>query len=272
MGSIQTHPLFSERAGSGPTQLVLLHGLGGSGRYWYQVRDELDPERFTMHLVDLLGFGRSPWPDVEYTLEEHVAALERWRADVLGTARFICIGHSLGAILAEQWAKRTRAIAKLVLVSFPILADPSTAQIRLARLSMLHRLTLGNPAIAHLACQVVCHSRPVWRFLAPLLDRRVPRAVAQDAVLHTERSFFGTLKHCALEQPAALSNSPSEPRSLFIHGDRDPVASIDDLRRQALSRPNAWLQVLPGAGHDLPLTHPKALADMIARFAQVKPD
>lgn len=133
---------------------------------------------------------------------------------------------------------------------------------------MLHRLTLENPVIARLACQVVCHSRPVWRFLVPLLDRRVPRAVAQDAVLHTERSFFGTLNHCALEQPAALSISPSEPPSLFIHGDQDPLAPIDNLRSQVLSRPNARLHVLPGAGHDLPLTHPKVLADMIARFAQ----
>lgn len=80
-----THPysLFSESTGWGTTPLVFLQGLGGSGRYSYQVRDDLDPERFTVHLVYLLGFGRSPWPDVEYALEDHIAALERWRADVL---------------------------------------------------------------------------------------------------------------------------------------------------------------------------------------------
>lgn len=267
MHSTPSRPLLSPSTGRGTTPLIFLHGLGGSGRYWYQVRDELDPERFTIHLLDLLGFGRSPWPDVEYTLEDHLAALEHWRADILGTHRFTCIGHSLGAILAERWAQRTRALDKLILVSLPIMADPYTDQRRLASLSRLHWVTLENPVVGRLACQVMCHSRPVWRFLATLLNRRVPRAVAQDAVLHTERSFFGTLNHCALEQPAALSISPYEPPSLFIHGDQDPVASIDELRSQVLSRPNARLHMLPG-GHDLLLTHPKALADRIARFAQ----
>lgn len=71
--------LYSECRGSGAPALVFLHGLGASGRYWDKVAKPLEGNGHQLQFVDLLGFGRSPWPDLAYTVDDHLAALEAWR-------------------------------------------------------------------------------------------------------------------------------------------------------------------------------------------------
>ncbi len=127
-------PLFSERrgaGGAGDPAVVFLHGLAGSGRYWYPVAERLGQARLQLHLVDLLGFGRSPWPDVAYTVDDHLAALEGWRAAAgLADTPLALVGHSLGALLALEWLARAPGLAGAALVSLPVYRDPGEARCR----------------------------------------------------------------------------------------------------------------------------------------------
>ncbi len=127
-------PLFSERRGAGGVgdpAVVFLHGLAGSGRYWYPVAERLGQARLQLHLVDLLGFGRSPWPDVAYTVDDHLAALEGWRAAAgLADTPLALVGHSLGALLALEWLARAPGLAGAALVSLPVYRDPGEARCR----------------------------------------------------------------------------------------------------------------------------------------------
>jgi pimeloyl-ACP methyl ester carboxylesterase len=266
---MEARQLFSEARGDGQPALVFLHGLAASGRYWYQVADALAGGGRQLHLVDLLGFGRSPWPDLAYTVDDHLAALSEWRAAAgLAGTPLILVGHSLGALVSLAWAGRTPRVIGAVLVALPVYHDPAEARRRLACLSLLHRLTLGIPPLAHATCAVMCRYRPLWRLLAPLIVRRVPPTVARDGVLHSWRSLSGTLEHCIFgTAPERVREQAARTPLLFVHGDADDTAPIAAVRELAARLPNAELFVVPGCGHDVPLFRPTVVADATARFA-----
>ncbi len=260
--------LYSECRGSGAPALVFLHGLGASGRYWDTVAKHLEGNGHQLQFVDLLGFGRSPWPDLAYTVDDHLAALEAWRAAAgLATTPLVLIGHSLGTLLALAWASRTPLVAGAVLIAPPLYPNPIAAKERLARLSLLHRLTFTQRPLARAVCGVMCRFRPLWRTLIPLVARRFPPPVARDGVLHTWRSFSGTLDHCILgttvEQVRKLAG---QLPVLFVHGDADDTAPIATVRELAADLPRASLITALGAGHDFPLYQPALVAGAIERF------
>ena len=54
--------------GSAGTPLVLIHGLGARGEDWSPLIPSLAAHGFHVYVPDLLGYGRSPKPDVDYSI------------------------------------------------------------------------------------------------------------------------------------------------------------------------------------------------------------
>ncbi len=78
-------------AGGAGTPVVLVHGLGARGEDWAALIAPLATKGFHVYVPDLLGYGRSPRPDVDYSIalqEKTVAnfmqAVHVPRADVGG--------------------------------------------------------------------------------------------------------------------------------------------------------------------------------------------
>ena len=79
-----------QNAGGG-TPLVLVHGLGARGEDWGAMMPALAAQGFHVYVPDLLGYGRSPRPDVSYsisleeqTVAQFMQAMHVPRADVGG--------------------------------------------------------------------------------------------------------------------------------------------------------------------------------------------
>jgi pimeloyl-ACP methyl ester carboxylesterase len=51
------------------TPLVLIHGLGSRGEDWSAMIPSLAARGFHVYAPDLLGYGRSPQPDVDYSID-----------------------------------------------------------------------------------------------------------------------------------------------------------------------------------------------------------
>ncbi|MCY1696777.1 pimeloyl-ACP methyl ester esterase BioH [Lelliottia sp. SL45] len=89
--------LWWQTTGTGNVDLVLLHGWGLNAEVWHCIQEEL-ASQFTLHLVDLPGFGRSHgfggMPLDE--MARHV--LER------APQKAIWLGWSLGGLVASQIA------------------------------------------------------------------------------------------------------------------------------------------------------------------------
>jgi pimeloyl-ACP methyl ester carboxylesterase len=77
--------------GSAGTPLLLIHGLGARGEDWGPLMTGLAAKGFHVYAPDLLGYGRSPRPDVSYSISLEEAAVVAFmqalhlpRADVGG--------------------------------------------------------------------------------------------------------------------------------------------------------------------------------------------
>lgn len=111
-------------AGDGPV-VVLLHGIASSS-VTFEFVVPLIAERHRAVSIDLLGFGTSPAPeDAGYTIEEHVAALDRTLRHAR-LRRFVLVGHSMGALIGARYAAtHPRQVTRLVLVSPPVYLSPA---------------------------------------------------------------------------------------------------------------------------------------------------
>src|SRR5689334_10305877 len=86
--------LHTEIRGQGDP-VVFLAGLPATTHFWQGSFDPLAKTR-RLIFVDTLGFGRSPLPDVEYTLEDHLGALRRTLVAERATRRVTFVAHSFG--------------------------------------------------------------------------------------------------------------------------------------------------------------------------------
>lgn len=101
--------------------LVFLHGLGNSGKTWDEVAMKL-PDDVNIVIIDLLGFGDSPQPEwavYDATTQARSLAKTLLANGVLG--QVVLVGHSMGGLVAVEFAKRFPAfVESLVLCSPPL--------------------------------------------------------------------------------------------------------------------------------------------------------
>lgn len=261
--------MHAEEHGTGDRALVLIHGLAGAGSSWRRVAERLS-DRYRVLVPDLLGFGRSPWPDIAYSLDDHLAAIERLiEARGLAEARLGIGGHSMGAVLAAELAARRPArTAALVLVSLPYFRSAEEVRQKAADMGTLARLTVTGHWAAGAVCAAMCALRPVLSFVAPHVAPHLPAQVARDALRHNFASYSRSLRNLIVDHrlDATLAALADEPVRL-IHGGRDRSAPLDNIRA-LVERSPAWrLEVVPTAGHDLPIAEPGLVARSIANAA-----
>lgn len=109
--------------GSAPT-VVLLHGIGSSANMWHKIETKL-PEELGVISLDLLGFGDSPKPrKASYNVRLQARSVAYTLIRLGLNQKVIIIGHSMGALIAIEIAKRySRFVRALILVSPPIYRD-----------------------------------------------------------------------------------------------------------------------------------------------------
>ena len=103
-------------SGNSKKTLVLIHGLGASAERWSHVIPIFD-KQFRVIAPDLIGFGYSDKPLVDYTPEFFLDFLEKFFV-ASNLDRLNIIGSSLGGQLSIEYASsHSQNIEKLVLVS-----------------------------------------------------------------------------------------------------------------------------------------------------------
>ena len=159
--------LVYDRIGEGEPRIVLVHSIDGASGIFEHVRDALS-ERFEVVTVDLRGFGRSPRPTHDYTVdlwaEDIVKLLEH-----LGGSPPVVWGHGLGASVALSVATR-RQLAGAALSGATVMRgepDPLTPLQEIGDrgedlTGMLAELT-GKPLEADLTPQIVARAIRAWQ-------------------------------------------------------------------------------------------------------------
>lgn len=115
------HVRSYHRTHTAKTTIVFIHGLGATGKMWNPVINQL-PQSINTASVDLLGFGRSAKPYWEtYSAKLQARSLRTTIMRLRLPGPIIIVGHSLGSLVAIEFATRYPKLTKsLILCSPPI--------------------------------------------------------------------------------------------------------------------------------------------------------
>lgn len=233
----RTVRVHHREAGSGGRPLVLVHGLGMSGRSMVPALRLLGRVRRTL-APDLPGYGRTRGGGRTLGIPGLADALVRW-LDATGLREVDLVGHSLGAqVAAAAAAGHPERVQHLVLVG-----------------------PTRDPSAPHWWSQA-------WRLLqdAPRERPGLLLVAVVDYLRAGPLTMVAVLRH-ALRRPEEQAMSAVDVPALVLRGDRDPVARqrwCEDLARVL---PQGRLQVVPGP-HGLVFSAPEVFADAVTGFCR----
>jgi 3-oxoadipate enol-lactonase len=253
--------LYYELAGApGAPPLVLLRGLGRTVRHWGKLLDLLG-DRLRVVVLDNRGVGRSSAPLPPYDTAE-MAGDVLAVLDHAGIERASVFGLSLGGMIAQRVALlRPERVSRLVLGCTRAGGRTGRGTSRATLLRLGAALALPEPlALAHTASVV----------LSPAFLESNPDVVAGWQRIAREqptrrRGYLGQIgaaaRHDASRELAGLRIP-----TLVVSGDADRLIDVENSRHLARVIPGARLEILPGAGHDLPIERPRELAALLTEF------
>jgi pimeloyl-ACP methyl ester carboxylesterase len=258
-----SQPLSARVLGHGPP-VVLLHGLGASGRYWGAAYDRLGDDHLLV-VPDLLGFGASPRPDHGYGPDEHAAAVCGC-LDLAGvTEPAVLVAHSAGTIVALRTAStRPDRVRAVISIGPPLYPNAQEAARRVAGMGMMARLFANNGRVAEQVCRWVCQHRELAARLAVVATPDLPPEIAADGVQHTWHSYSETLMGLVFAGDLSAWFDEIDQPVVFVAGDRDAVCDREWLRMLTDRHDNVRLETWPG-DHHLPLTNPDAIIELVRR-------
>lgn len=257
--------LHARVSGTGTRGVLLLHGLGGSNSYWGKPFDHVAGSG-RLVVPDLLGFGASPRPDVNYDADDHVAALID-TLDESGMTSPVVIGaHSIGCLVALAVAHRhPDRVSGIVAICPPIYEDADHARDRIARMGWIERQLAFDTPSAATACRLVCDHREAAAALTALARPGMPAIIRRGGVQHTWASYAGTFRSLLAPANGDRWLAEVECPVTLIAGTRDGITDLDHLAALAEKHPHVTLDVQPNADHSLPLTHPAVCVDAIVK-------
>jgi pimeloyl-ACP methyl ester carboxylesterase len=93
-GHLISYERFGAADGSSAPPLVIVHGFGSSARHFRRLTAALS-QHYTVYAPDLLGFGASAKPAVEYTPRLWAAQTEDFLREVVAQPA-VLVGNSIG--------------------------------------------------------------------------------------------------------------------------------------------------------------------------------
>lgn len=245
LGVPHTMHVRDDRAGTGsPTAtVVFVHGIGNTGAAWDSVVADL-PHSVRIITVDLLGFGASPKPEwLRYNVREQARALRTTLRSLRVHGRLIVVGHSLGTLIAIEYAKRyPHHTSQLILCAPPLYTSAETKRdgVRLRSEDMLRRLYVRMAG---------GQSERLLKYAA--LAKRY-KLVAPSFSLSDENvsAYMATLSTSIVQQTSLADALQLKLPIHIIRGRFDPLVISKNLKTLSNENPYVSLCVI-AAGHDI---------------------
>ena len=244
--------------------IVLLHGMAGSLRYWEAYLPLLSKTHKVI-AIDLLGYGKSPQSKGGYTPQEHAQAIRDTLQSLGVQESATVVGHSMGSLLALKYAVLyPEEVSKLVLLNMPVYTSPAEAKKDITQSKKVWEYAYyGNSSRA--LCTTWCRLlRPLTKHLAPLYLPTVPKAVAQDSLLHTWKSYSESMKHVIENQTVEADLRKLTMPVQQIYGSTESKVVLANVAALSGLPAGVVTQVTEGS-HKLPLENPEFVSLIILK-------
>jgi pimeloyl-ACP methyl ester carboxylesterase len=242
--------------GQAGTPLVLVHGLGARGEDWAAMIPALAAQGFHVYAPDLLGYGRSPKPDVDYSisLEEQTVALFMQAVHV---PRADVGGWSMGGWIVMKLAlDHPEMVDRLVIydsagVYFPATWEPE----------------LFTPAdvvgVKKLIGMLTPKPRPLPNFAAEAALRKLERnawVIRRSMTAMTNGRDLLDFRLYQISQPM-----------LIVWGAQDELIPLSAGEAIHKSVPQSVLNIVDGCGHLAPAECPRPVIEGTVDFLRAEP-
>jgi pimeloyl-ACP methyl ester carboxylesterase len=215
--------------------IVLVHGLGVSGRYFEPLGKQL-ASSFRVSIPDLPGWRRSERPSRALTLEELADALADLGAAESRAPAFVA--NSLGCQIVLALAERHPQIARALILIGPTV-DPA------------YRGWLRH------AVRLLVGATREQSGLFPI--------VLEDYVLMGPRRMLATARAALADEPERRLHGIEAP-VLVVRGERDALTTVGWARRCAALAPHGAFVAVEGAAHAAHVSHAERVAELVEGF------
>ncbi|MFC6733716.1 alpha/beta fold hydrolase [Haladaptatus sp. DYSN1] len=272
--SVAGHDLHYLEAGDSGPPVVLLHGgiVDAAHLSWGAVIEPL-AETHHVYALDMLGYGRSDIPDIEYTTDRHVELLGGF-LDAVGLDRAALVGISLGGGVALGFALRNPdRVDRLVLVdSYGLGRELPNGLLTyvLAQVPVFNRVSIGllkrSRALARASLGSIVYDMDtvtedvVDAFYDQLQRPGVATAFRSWRKHEVTRSGYRTVYTDRLGEV--------ETPTLLLHGAEDELFPPKWSERAAVRMSNAECEVIEDVAHWLPREKPALCVKLVRDFLE----
>jgi flavin reductase (DIM6/NTAB) family NADH-FMN oxidoreductase RutF/pimeloyl-ACP methyl ester carboxylesterase len=245
------------RAGSG-APVLLIHGVGMDAAIWRPQIVAMQ-DRFDLVAIDLLGHGASPLPPENADLSDFADQAIRL-LDHLGLGRVAVVGHSMGALVAQDIALRAPSrVASLVCLNAVFRRPPE-----LARAVRERAAALGGPhdpsAIAATIARWFGDPVPPILVDAAATARSALESVDAEGYARTYRLF------ASADTAHADRLGDLAAPALFMTGSEDRNSTPAMSAAMARLAPAGRCLVLSGEKHMMTIASPQKVTQRITAF------
>jgi pimeloyl-ACP methyl ester carboxylesterase len=227
--------------------LILLHGAGGTHLQWPHVIRRM--VGYSVFSLDLPGHGKSVGRGFQ-SIEQYSDRVIDWMVAV-GLHSAIFIGHSMGGAISLTCALNYPDQVKALV----LIGTGSRLQVSLKLLESASSQTTYNTAVN----QII-----EWSFSTKSPTRM--RELASKRMLENRSSIlFGDLTACNHFDITNRLDKIQQP-SLILCGTEDKMTPPRLSRFLASSLPGSRLELIPDAGHMVPLERSQLIASSIQKF------
>lgn len=243
--------------GTGPTTLILLHGVMASLHTWDGWVEALAPH-YRVLRVDLPGFGFSDdLPPDRYSPEHSAHLLEQLRRH-FGLARMHIAGNSLGGLVAWYYAAQYPAhVDKLILIdpiAYPQKLPPIMQLVSLPGVGEMARFITPRALVAQNVRQVYGDPRNI----APDTIDRYYRLLLHGDNRRAMVRMFRTIKLLREDPAIAASVRKVRAPTLLMWGAEDRWVPPSLIARWQEDLPDVCVKLYAGLGH-IPMEEQPAL-------------
>ncbi len=243
--------------------MLCLHGFLGDSSFWQSVVEQLS-SHYRCICLDLLGFGGSSKPQLNYVIDHQVDFLHQF-VKAMGLEALHLLGYSYGGWVAAAYGiahaigtlDNAASLSTLTLVAPAGIRDDSFVR----RYHYLQPLLWQSPVVdialaAFSPVAQVLGQSTAYRRIRSVRKALIDQPVARSYLINRLRPEDAI---DTVEQKIHHITTPT----LVIAGEADETIPLWHCQTYADRIPHSHLKILPNARHNLLCTHSQTIADLL---------